>query len=253
MLDAIDTGYEGKFDFAGQQPEAAYLLATVPRTGSTYLSHLLWRSGCLGAPLEYLNFEPSGPFALAAGSPGAQRDLWQRLLWRRTSPNGVFGLKAFPMQLQALVESNPPLLQAVFSTLFAPARPPRVVWLGRRDRAAHLVSYARATMSGVWRQEQETGEKPEIDYSDAALETAGRWIDFQADAWEAMFADMRIEPLRLWYEDVVAEPEAAVAKVAAFVGVALDPKAAIEVPEIRKQSESEAIAWVERYMNSRGG
>src|SRR4051812_43480431 len=86
MLDAIDTGYEGKFDFAGRQPETAYLLATVPRTGSTFLSHLLWRSGCLGAPLEYLNFEPSGPFAFAASSPGEQRDLWQRLLWRRTSP-----------------------------------------------------------------------------------------------------------------------------------------------------------------------
>ena len=57
----MDTGYEAKFDFPARDraPERSYLLATVPRSGSTYLSHVLWRTGCLGAPLEYLNFEPA--------------------------------------------------------------------------------------------------------------------------------------------------------------------------------------------------
>ena len=51
MLDISDTGYEGKFDFAwcGQRPDISYMLATVPRTGSTWFSHLLWQTGCLGA------------------------------------------------------------------------------------------------------------------------------------------------------------------------------------------------------------
>ena len=54
MLQGLDTGYEGKFDFAPRRepPSRPYLLASVPRTGSTLLSHLLWRTGCLGAPLE---------------------------------------------------------------------------------------------------------------------------------------------------------------------------------------------------------
>ena len=63
MLLGVDTGYEGSFDFPRRtaSPERTYLIATVPRTGSTWFSHLLWQTGCLGAPLEYLNFDPGGP------------------------------------------------------------------------------------------------------------------------------------------------------------------------------------------------
>src|SRR5215207_8866293 len=104
MLTHIETGYEGKFDFADRRPgpETSYLLASVPRAGSTHFSHLLWATGCLGAPLEYLNFESAGPYGFAAASPELQQQLWRSVLRRRCSPNGVFGLKAFPQQLDRL-------------------------------------------------------------------------------------------------------------------------------------------------------
>src|SRR6476646_5101707 len=119
MLTHIDTGYEGKFDFPPrpQGPDLTYLLASVPRAGSTYFSHLLWRTGCLGAPLEYLNFEPAGPYGFAAESPQLQRQLWRSVLRRRCSPNGVFGLKAFPPQLHKLQQTNASLLDEVFATI----------------------------------------------------------------------------------------------------------------------------------------
>ena len=65
MLNDVETGYEAKFDFplTAGQPEIVYLLATVPRTGSTYLSHILWQTGCLGAPLEYVNSSRAAPTA----------------------------------------------------------------------------------------------------------------------------------------------------------------------------------------------
>ena len=41
------TGYETQFDFSPREtlPELVYLFASVPRTGSTYVSHLLWATG----------------------------------------------------------------------------------------------------------------------------------------------------------------------------------------------------------------
>ena len=74
----MDTGYEARFDFPHRAtaPSRPYLLATVPRSGSTYLSHVLWRTGCLGAPLEYLNFDPSGTYGHASASPSEQQRLW---------------------------------------------------------------------------------------------------------------------------------------------------------------------------------
>jgi LPS sulfotransferase NodH len=253
MLDGVETGYEGKFDFPGRSPGIAYMLATVPRTGSSFLSHVLWRTGCLGAPLEYLNFDKDGPYFFAHDAPGEQDILWRSVLRRRTSPNGVFGVKCFPMQLEALHQGNPALLKTIWTTLLPAERPGRIVYLARRDRVAHAISYARATISGIWRREQETGARAEPEYSEAALATAGQWIDMQASGWEEMFANLRIAPLRLWYEEVAARPDEAARQVADYLGVTLDPAAAVEIPAVEKQSAAGARAWIERHEAAKGG
>ena len=153
MLDQFDTGYEEKFDFPHRSagPAIPYLLATLPRAGSTYCSHVLWKTGCLGAPLEYLNFLPLSPYGRTADSPAMQTDIWRSVLRSRCSPNGVFGLKAFPQQFEELQRKNPPLLVEALSVVLPRDRPRRIVYLRRRDRVAHAVSYARAGLSGIWR------------------------------------------------------------------------------------------------------
>ena len=166
MLTDIETGYEGKFDFPGRQqkPALAYLLASVPRAGSTHFSHLLWRTGCLGAPLEYLNFEGAGPYGFAAAAASLQHELWRSVLRRRCSPNGVFGLKVFPPQLEALQKSNPELLSNVLATMLPRDAPRHVIYLRRRDRVAQTVSLARASLSGIWRQDQEKAGAAPLQY-----------------------------------------------------------------------------------------
>lgn len=252
MLTHIDTGYEGKFDFPArpQGPELTYLLASVPRAGSTHFSHLLWRTGCLGAPLEYLNFQPAGPYGFAASSPQLQLDLWRSVLRRRCSPNGVFGLKVFAPQLDELQRKNPPLLEEVLATMLPRRGSRRVVYIRRRDRVAQVVSYARATLSGVWRKEQESGASPPVEYSDEALEAADRGIAFQEGVWERMFDELQIEPLSVWHEDALNDGATAAEMVAGYLGVEIDPAAAVDVPPIEKQSEGDASAWIERYRRS---
>ncbi len=254
MLTDIDTGYEGKFDFAPHydKPDRTYLLASVPRAGSTYLSHLLWRTGCLGAPLEYLNFEPAGPYGFASNSPETQRKLWRSVLRRRCSPNGVFGLKAFPPQLEQLQRKKPALLEEVLATMLPQGGSRRVVYLRRRDRLAQTVSYARANLSGIWRKEQEAVDGPVLEYSEEALEAAESGIAVQEAGWEQMFAELKIEPLTVWHEDAVADGAAVARAVADYVGVAIDPAAAVDVPPIEKQSEGNSREWAERYARSRG-
>ena len=249
----VETGYEAKFDFPrrSEPPARPYLLASVPRSGSTYLSHVLWRTGCLGAPLEYLNFEPAGPYGFAHESPGDQARLWQAALRGRTSPNGVFGLKGFPMQFQALQTENPALLRDVMRTVIPSRVDTRIVMLRRRDKTAHTISYARALLSGIWRKEQEAAGRAEPEYSQIAFERAGRMIEGQEAAWAAMFADLGIAPFELWYEDVVADPDGAAAAVAAYLGVALDPGAVVEIPEVERQSQAGARAWAERHAASK--
>ena len=245
----VTTGYEPEFDFPvrARPPELPWLLASVPRSGSTYVSHLLWATGCLGAPLEYLNFEPSGPYGFASDAPAKQSELWASVLLRRASPNGVFGLKAFPLQLEGVHEANPALVDQVMRTMFARGRQAKVVQLRRRDRTAHAISYARALLSGIWRKEQEPDDRPEPQYSSEALSRATRMIDEQEAIWRSMFHDLRVEPLVIWYEDVLARPDEAARAVAVHLGVRLDPSAAVAVPEIRRQSQAGAHAWAAQH------
>ena len=69
------------------------------------------------------------------------------------------------------------------------------------------------------------------------MKSAEREIAVQENAWSHMFRDLRIEPLSVWHEDVLADPTEAAQQVADYLGVTIDPASSLNVPEI-----SEAIA-----------
>jgi LPS sulfotransferase NodH len=249
MLEGVETGYEAKYDFPERPgpPDKLYMLASVPRSGSTFLSHLLWRSGCLGAPLEYLNFVPAGPYGFAHGAPDRQAALWRSALHRRTSPNGVFGAKCFSAQMRDLQQANPALLLEVMALLLPADGSARVVRLKRRDRIAHAISYARAALSGVWHKQQEAPGGVEVRYSAEAVDHGRKLLDQQEADWDLLLGELGIEPLTLWHEDVIERPAAAVAGVADHLGVALDAAAAVAVPEVEKQAETDSRRWAGLY------
>lgn len=248
-IDGITTGYEDRFDFPayGSAPPIRYLLASVPRAGSTWLSHQLWATGCLGAPLEYLNFEPGGHGSSATHNPAAQDVVWRRSLQFRTSPNGVYGLKVFPAMLHDLQQSNPKLLTEVMRFMAGPESPRKMVRLRRRDRDAHAISLARASLSGIWRKEQEDiGVQPEPGFSEVAVQRCRRSLDHQDAAWDAMCADLRITPLDLWFEDALTNPSQTIAKVGDYLGFAVDSTAAITVPAIEQQAQDGPREWARK-------
>jgi LPS sulfotransferase NodH len=164
----------------------------------------------------------------------------------------VFGLKAFAPQLDQLQRKNPPLLDEVLATMLPRGRPRQVVYIRRRDRVAQVVSYARASLSGIWRKDQESAGAPPMEYSQEALEAAERGIALQESAWEQMFVDLKIEPLTLWHEDSLADGSPVAEAVASYLGVKIDPATAVDVPPIEKQSEGDAAAWAKRYVSSLG-
>ena len=155
------------------------------------------------------------------------------------------------MQLDQLQRSNPPLLSEVLATVLPADKPRRIIYLRRRDRLAQVVSYARASLSGVWNKAQESRNLAPLVYSQDALDAAERGIALQESVWARMFKDLRITPLELWHEDILGDPDRASRKVADYLGVTVRPEARVEIPAIEKQSVNDAGEWIARYAESR--
>lgn len=248
MVDGIVTGHEARFDFPHHNGVIhPFLLATTPRSGSSWFGHELWATGCLGAPIEYLNFVPDSPLGHLRRDRAAQVRHWTKTLATRTSPNGVFGVKAFVPQFEELGHLNPPLLAQVMRFLMDRGPRSKVVHLVRRDRIAHAVSYARASLSGRWRAAQEGEGQGEPPFAREAVEVTLREIEWQEQSWATMFADLKLAPLRIVYEDARADLHSAIAEIAAYLGVPIDPARAVTVPAIERQRQDGAKAWIEAY------
>lgn len=239
MTDLAAQAYSPDFDLPVRTcaPALHYMLAAVPRTGSSFLAHELWRTGSLGIPLEYLNFKADGHYPDAAGDPDAQMRHWRRTLSTRTTSNGVFGQKMFLQFLVQLKEENPRLL--------AQMRPHRIIYLTRSDRMAHMVSYARAQQSGVWT----AGAAPtgESRYSRHLLEQAAERIEKQERGWEWLFGQLGIDPLRVTYEAVVSDVNAVVSRIADYLGVEINRSEALSAPHLRRQADDLSHEWAKSY------
>lgn len=185
-------------------PVVAYALCGTLRTGSTWLCRMLADRG-LGRPDEYL--EPRVRDALLAlwGVPPGR---YYRELWARRSPGGVFGIKLFWGQRFF------PWVGGDFSRcLPVPLGRARFI-LQTRDSREQAISWVTARRTGdmfagpprprVWRTRLEV----------AAFE---QLVREHTESWRYWFRDRRLGCLELAYEDLAADPGAAVAAVREYV------------------------------------
>ena len=132
-----------RLDFTPGVPlRKSYIIASSARSGSNFLSSLLWHTGVLGAPCEYLNpnFEMHTMMnRLKASSPA---DYLARLLECRTSRNGIFGLKSHFHNFEAFLKGYPGFLKAI--------APVAYVYISREDKVAQAVSMAKAYQTAAW-------------------------------------------------------------------------------------------------------
>lgn len=242
MVHQIVSAYEQEFDFPYkiEAPSKTYMVAAIPRTGSTHFCLSLWRTGCLGAPLEYINLKNRDHTIDRLGG-GDLVKYWKALLHVRTSKNGVFGFKSFVPNFKDIAVKSEELL-----ALIAPAH---VVYITRRDKIAQAASYARAVQTQAWFAGVKEQTAPR--YDPALLKQAELWIAQQEDSWEKIFQLKEVDPIRVYYEDFLARPDETMAVVAGAMGVTLDPDARIQAPEIERQADEMSADWIQLYQHER--
>jgi len=240
-----------------------YVVASLPRTGSTLLCNALWDTGLAGAPKEYLNpmqvrdlevrLSPSllqrlahaplvGPAVGLAG-----RGRWSdprlaaylaRVRTRRTGPNGWFGLKIHWHHFERW--------------FVRPGRDPQVwleprkwVLVTRRDHVRQAVSWARAERTNRWAAWQRPWLPALLTHRD--IEVKRREIVRGEAAWEAWFAQAGVTPHRVAYEDLVARWDDTLRDVLRFLEIPVVSTDPLPRPSLTPQADAHTERWVARF------
>jgi LPS sulfotransferase NodH len=251
-------------------------VCATPRSGSTLLCELLTASGVAGRPLEHVEslradgrpLEPreyftglEDPEVLGRLPPSAPslpqhvpiRERLDAVVRHATTPNGVFGTKvmwSYMADLQDRLAELPelaPLGDA--ERVAALLGDVRWVHVHRPDRCAQAVSMWRAVQTRAWRADDDDACDPA--YSFAGIDHLVRQLEAQQRAWREWFAAEEVEPLCLSYDEIAADPPAALRRTLAHVGIEEAPGEPSREPPLRRQAGAQSREWAERYAADR--
>ncbi len=235
--------------------QRAYIIASVPRSGSTLLARLLWDTGLVGAPKEYLNPMQLRDWTVRDG-PAVTRWVHSRLrgslvgavvgrgwseqqlkrhlerVQSRRSSGGWFGLKLHHHHL--IRYGGLPFIDRML---------PHAHWLRitREDRLGQAISWERALGSGQWAAWQPKGRT--VPYRRERVRQRLADIEQAESGWNQMLKGRAV--WQVSYESLVADPAATVRAALASLGV----EAPVETPGLptRRQADAVTAEWRARW------
>ena len=229
------------FDFPFRDStDRSYLVASIPRSGSTLLCLGLWDTRLAGAPLEYFADVHMQDYFGRWGKTDI-RGYVSRLLQHRTSPNGVFGVKGIHTQLRSYFFKDGIELDDCFPNL-------RYIYIARQDRLRQAISLVKAMQTNRWRSNWTEGIQDRLSYDFQEISRRMDEMVKEEQAWQGYFLERRIEPLRIVYESLVQNYEESIRQVLSYLGVAEYNDVPIPPPSLKKQADIVTEEWYDRFL-----
>lgn len=231
----------------------SYIVASVQRSGTHLLCSILRSTGLAGSPEEHFLSKPGETWE-KRWRTSSRAAYVQQVLRQNTGTGGVFGTvlmwSYFERMLQMLQEipeyknlTGAQLLAAVFDK-------PKYIWMRRRNHVEQAVSWAIASHTGVWTQKPEQNPQPRAmpKFDFKVIDEWCNRIAAHDEGWANYFGENQIEPLVLFYEDVVASHRATAERVLRFLGLPFPPGLEIPQPAIEKQANQISDQWAASYI-----
>jgi len=234
------------------KPAISYIIASTQRSGTHLLCSILRSTGIAGSPEEFFMSKPGETWEERWNAPSRAGHI-ARVLQDNTGANGVFGAVVmwsyFERMLQMLQEvrkynrfSGAELLAELFNR-------PKYIWMRRRNRVEQAVSWAMACQTGVWAQKggvtSQPCATPNFDFK-VIDEWCNRIAAHEA-SWANYFRENQIEPVVLYYEDIVASHRTAAERVLEFLALPLPHRMEIPTPAVEKQANEISAQWAASY------
>ena len=240
-----------------------YIICGTPRTGSTLLCNLLAATKRAGNPDSFYGrkFMPAWAeeWRLPDRHTMSERDFNIAYLNAAVAAGkgrtGIFGLRLMRENLDELSE----ILDQVFPQLPSDrARLERAfgrilyIHLSRDDKLAQAISLVKAEQTGLWHIAPDGTEierlappkDPEYDFARIKREVLE--LESYDAAWNSWFEAQDIEPLRIDYETLSANPAAALTGLCEALEVQ-PPNARDISPGVAKLADETSLNWMRRY------
>jgi LPS sulfotransferase NodH len=232
--------YRPQFESCYDWPECngahtTLLICSTPRCGSHALGHALFESGSFGSPFEYANPANFSEWQRITEERSVL-SVFRKLMTRRTSPSGVFSLKLHYDQLGLFGEFE--VVKGLFPNL-------KVVLLTRKNLLSQAVSMSLAHQTGECIAGQK-GHGAVRTFNRTEIDAAARLILRHNSLWEYTLISHGIDPLRIAFEDFLANPEQTLARIGKHVGVEIER--AVKAPVTKPQSTKINHEWAREYL-----
>jgi trehalose 2-sulfotransferase len=240
------------------QPHISYLICCMPRTGSWLLSEALQRTGVAGRPREYFAPERQQNFADSWGMSieSGWTEYLNRVIKEGTTSNGVFAAKVHWYQFKYLMQrlNDPSSHQKAMPSLMSEVFPGlHYIYLTRRDKVRHAVSYAKATYTQLWWEidspdglgRRVLARTPQFDA--ARIDRLFEVIVRHERSWRQYFRQCGATPFKICYEDLVQDYEGAACRILEYLQVPIPAGTKFERSRLRKQADDLSEEWVRQY------
>ena len=240
----------------------SYIICFTPRAGGWLLGEALRETGIAGIPEEWCNTNPHGTneTQLAASwgveppeRSGSYKQYLEKMHANGTTANGVFGLRIQFSDLELLsskLRATPEYSQLGLREIMPQAFPNlRYIWLTRRDKVRQAVSYARALQSDIWRIREgaQTLTPIPVDYDEREIAAYEASFIEQDKFLSDFFKLSGIEPITIYYEDLLTNYEQTVRKVLTELKVEGAATARIAPSRCVRLADDTSEEWVRRY------
>ncbi len=224
------------------------------RSGSTLLMEILKKMDQIGRPGELFYPQNIAELIRRDGqSPTESVEEWLPYVVREgSSPNGRFATKIFADNLRWLAgqlsgKAWPESIKSLpdfFSRHFPDAV---FIEVRRKDKLKQGISLIKAMQSGVWHSTQLQRVKARTPYYQRDLiQWTVKNIHQNEEDLESVCTALGVDPLRLYYEDFIKDLPGVIGTIFDAVEAEL-PDGSLPVPELRKLSNPQSEAWLERF------
>lgn len=219
--------------FEGKQH--GVLIASTPRSGSNLLGQTLWTTGKFGDPLEYLHDMHFAVWSNRFDTTHDPKATIESIIRHRTSPNGVFAIKAHYPQT---IEFGGP--QAVVDQFGLK----KAIVITRYDKLAQAISLTIAKQTNCWISFDAPQKEPQ--YNENAINHSFMQIIRQEMMWMNYMKNANMPYKMVLMEDFLANPDRVIREIFDFTGVSLSNDDKCQFVTSR-QSNHINDEWYKRY------